>query len=93
MFVVRDYCIYSGNPWKMKQQLKCKHYKVANSIYGHDHGSKWRILSNVLARVGKTSEMMANWNSILQNSGMFFYVVRMQHFVAKPRIDSWILSQ
>ena len=26
-------------------------------------GSKWRLLSNILACVGKTSETVANWNN------------------------------
>ena len=34
-------------------------------------GSKWRLLSNVLARVGKTGETAANWNNSRPWIGLF----------------------
>ena len=34
-------------------------------------GSKWRLLSNVLARIGKTGETAANWNNSRPWIGLF----------------------
>ena len=40
-------------------------------IFRNVPGSKWRLLSNVLARVGKTGETAANWNNSRPWIGLF----------------------
>ena len=40
-------------------------------IYQNVPGSKWQLLSNVLTRVGKTSEMVVNWNNSRPWIGLF----------------------
>ena len=52
-----------------KQWFETTDYQT--SLFGNVPGSKWRLLSNVLARVGKTSETVANWNNSRPWIGLF----------------------
>ena len=42
-----------------------------NHLFRNVPGSKWRLLSNVLARIGKTGETAANWDNLRPWIGLF----------------------
>ena len=44
---------------------------VMSRLFRNVPGSKWQFLSNVLARVGKTGETVANWNNPRPWIGLF----------------------
>ena len=48
-----------------------RHYRDVRRLFRNVPGSKWRLLSNVLARVGKTGETAANWNNSRPWIGLF----------------------
>ena len=50
-----------------QEHLVCVTWRLFRNV----PGSKWRLLSNILARVDKTGEMAANWNNSRPWIGLF----------------------
>ena len=56
-------------PWIITQW--CLSFPAAYQTSWNVPGSKWRLLSNVLARVGKSGETAANWSNSRPWIGLF----------------------